>query len=176
MKLADRVIRQFLLTSVPDGARVLDVGCGSGWAAMVIARECPGCTVHGADTDATVVHRVNRRGTRRRGPAQVRCFPCAAEDLLHCFGRARYDVAVSVHALHHYADPFEALRNMHGILQPGGRALIAEYEPWYGEGRDDCPRFSLDKIVALCDEAGFDVTAAGEKRPGILLVAAERAG
>lgn len=172
MLLADRIVRRFLLTRIADGDRVLDVGCGAGWAALLIARERPACIVHGTDSEAGAVHRANR-GFRRRRSA-VRCYPCAAEDLVSCFGRSRYDAVVSVHALHHYADPFGALRNMRNVVRREGVVLIAEFEPRYGERRDDCPRFSLDKIVWLCEDAGLTVTAAAAKRPGVLLVTAER--
>lgn len=174
MTASDRSIRSFLLRGIPDGARVLDVGCGSGWAALLISRERPSCTVHGADSDAAVVRRVNWRARRRRRGAAVRCYPCAAEDLVWCFGRGRYDVAMSIHALHHYAEPLGAVRNLREVVRRGGRVLIAEFEPRYGERLDNCPRYSLDKIVELCSEAGLTVMMAAVKRPGIILVTAER--
>ncbi len=174
MLLADRVIRSFLLRNISDGGAVLDVGCGTGWAALLIARERPGCLVHGADSDQGMVHRVNRQARRRRRAAGVRCFPCAAENLGRYFGRARYDAATSVHALHHYRDPYAALRNMRTVLRPGGRVLLAEFDPDYGETLDDCPRFSLTKIAWLCEDAGLRVVATDRKRPGVLLVTGER--
>lgn len=175
MKAFDRIIRGFFLRNIPDGARVLDVGCGTGWAAKAIIRERPASVVHGADSDERHVHRMNtRRWLLRRGAA-VRCYPCAAERLVKYFGRSQYEAAVSVHALHHYADPFVALRNMRGVVRRGGVVLIAELEPQYGETLDDCPRFSLEKIVRLCEDAGLRVLTADVKRPGVVLVAAEKA-
>lgn len=185
MKAFDRIIRGFLLRNIPDGAHVLDVGCGAGWAARVIIRERPASVVHGADSDERHVHRMNTRRWLLRRSAAVRCYPCAAERLVKYFGRSQYDAAVSVHALHHYADPFVALRNMRGVVRPvrgeasngvrrGGMVLIAELEPQYGETLDDCPRFSLEKIVWLCEDAGLRVLTADVKHPGVILVAAEK--
>lgn len=175
MVVSDRVIRRFLLERIADGDRVVDVGCGGGWAALLIARERPACIVHGADSDTGVVHAVNRKARRLRRSTPLHCYPCAAEDLIRYFGRSQYDAAVSVHALHHYADPYWAIRNMRGVVRRGGRVLIAEFEPRYGETLDDCPRYSLDKIATLCEEAGLAVVNAVVKRPGVVLVAAERA-
>lgn len=185
MTAADRTIRHFLLRHVADGDAVLDVGCGNGWAALTIARERPGCLVHGADSDTRAVHRVNQRARRLptspaglrgtgRGGARVHCTPCAAEELVRTFGRSKYDVATSVHALHHFQDPYWAIRNMRNIARRGGRVLLAEFDPDYGETLDDCPRFSLTKIAWLCEDAGLRVVTAERKRPGVLLVAAER--
>lgn len=173
MALSDQVIRRFLLDHVAEGSRVLDVGCGGGWAALLIARERPACIVHGTDSEAGTVHRANR-GFRRRRSA-VRCYPCAAEDLVSCFGRSRYDAVVSVHALHHYADPFRALRNMRNVVRREGFVLIAEFEPRYGERLDDCPRYSLEKIRWLCEDAGLRLRSEDVKRPGVIILSAERA-
>lgn len=63
---------------------------------------------------------------------------------------------------------------MRTVLRPGGRALIAEFDPDYGETLDDCPRYSLAKIAWLCKDAGLRVAETARKRPGVLLVAAER--
>lgn len=174
MKAFDRIIRGFLLRSIPDGACVLDVGCGTGWASRVIIRERPASIVHGADSDERNVHRVNTRRWLLRRSAAVRCYPCAAERLVKHFGRSQYDAAVSVHALHHYADPFVALRNMRGVIRRGGVVLIAEFESQYGEILDDCPRFSLEKIVRLCEDAGLRIVTQEVKHPGVLLIAAEK--
>ena len=170
MTAADRSIRKFLLERIPDGSAALDVGCGNGWATLLISRERPRCVVHGADSDAAALRRLSQKLRRLWKHRTTRCYLCSAEKLAGFFGTRQYDVAVSVHALHHYEKPYEALQNVQRVLRPGGRLLIAEFDPFYGETLDDCPRFSVEKITWLCKDAGFRLVSAVRKRPGILLV------
>lgn len=106
----------------------------------------------------------------------MRCHRCSAENLSARLGRARYDVVVSTHSFHHYRDPRRALRQIRAILKPGGQLLLSELEPVYGETVDDCPRYSLRKIVALVSDTRLRVEEARRQKPGVLLVYAERAG
>lgn len=174
MTSVDRSIRSFLLQHIADEADVLDVGAGKGWATLLIARERPRCVVHGVDSEMAVVHQLSLKLRRLRRHGATRCCRCSAEQLADVFGARTHDVTVSVHALHHYMDPFKALQNVRRVLRPGGTVLIAEFDPLYGETLDDCPRFSLEKITWLCEDAGFQVRVACRKHPGVLLVAAER--
>ena len=55
------------------GETVLDVGCGTGGAALCLAARVPGCTVVGIDRDAALV-RFARQGARRSGLADRATF------------------------------------------------------------------------------------------------------
>ncbi len=170
MHSADRVIAAFLREQIESGSRVIDVGCGSGWATVILTGRDLRCETECVDSDAFAVTYANR-ALRRRGRA-TRCRRCAAEDLRDRFGTRQFDAAVAVHALHHFGQPVRALRQVRAVLEPGGRFVLAEFEPRYGEQCDDCPRFSLAKIRAFLRAAGFSRIASRCVRPGVLLVAA----
>lgn len=174
MHLVDRIIAAFLKEHVAPESRAIDVGCGSGWATLVLTGRVLRCETECVDSDALAVTYANK-ALRRRGRT-TRCRRCAAEDLRDRFGTRQFDAAVTVHALHHFDQPVRALRQMHVILKPHGKLALAEFEPRYGEGFDDCPRFSLAKIREFVRAAGFQKVAAWQRRPGVLLVSAEACG
>lgn len=171
-KAYERVIKRFLAAHIADGSRVLDVGCGTGWTALFVARTKADCVVDGVDVDELRIHRANRLFVRAKRDCVVRCVRCGAEELARRLGRARYDVVVSCHSLHHYRDPVRALKQMRRVLAPGGAVLLAELAPAYGETIDDCARYSLRKVRAFFRRAGLSVLAGEQRRPGVVLVRA----
>lgn len=170
----DRALRRFLLAGVGAGDRVIDVGCGTGWTALLLSRERPGCVVDGVDADAAAVHSARAAFAQARRAEALRCHQIAAEDLRTKFPASSFDVAVSTHALHHFARPWRALREAYRVVRPGGRLLVAEYDPDVGETLDDCPRYSLWKIEELITSAGFVLRSTRRHPWGVLFVAAER--
>lgn len=171
-KTYERVVKHFLAAHIADGSRILDVGCGTGWTALFVARTRSGCTVDGVDIDELRIHRANRLFVRARREHLVHCVTCGAEELTRLFGRGRYDAVVSCHSLHHYRDPVRALREMRRVLKRGGQVLLAELTPAYGETVGDCARYSLRKIRAFFGRTGLRVLAARQVRPGVILVRA----
>lgn len=174
LKSYNRVINRFLLRHIRPNSTVVDVGCGTGTTALLLARERPGCRVEGIDIDEIKIHRANALFAKAKREHLVRCHICSAENLAVRLGRGRYDVVVSTHSFHHYRDPRRALRQIRAILKPGGQLLLSELEPPYGETVDDCPRYSLRKISALVADAHLRVQEARRRKPGVLLVRAER--
>lgn len=171
MHSADRAIAAFLREHVVPENRVIDVGCGSGWATLILTGRDLRCETECVDSDAFAVTYANR-ALERRGRS-TRCRRCAAEDLRDRFGIRLFDAAVTVHAFHHFDQPVRALRQVRAVLKPGGKLVLAEFEPRYGERFDDCPRFSLTKISSFVRAAGFRRVAGWRRRPGVLLVRAE---
>jgi 2-polyprenyl-3-methyl-5-hydroxy-6-metoxy-1,4-benzoquinol methylase len=118
------------LPQVPDvhaklraGARVADVACGVGWAAISIARGYPATTVDGFDLDAPSIERAQvlakDAGVADRVTFQARD---AADPTL----QGEYDLAVVVEAVHDMSHPVEVLATIHRLLAPGGTLIVAD--------------------------------------------------
>ena len=108
------------------GDRVLDVGCGSGRLAMVFAaRVAPSGSVDGIDAAAEMIKLATTRARRHGLPAH---FQAAFAQRLP-FADASFDAVACTLALHHVAedDQQTAVAEMHRVLKPGGRLLIAEF-------------------------------------------------
>ncbi|MBI3305165.1 class I SAM-dependent methyltransferase [Candidatus Parcubacteria bacterium] len=170
----DRVIEKFLDREVQPASRIIDVGCGTGWTALFLARRKPGSQIVGIDIDTLTVHRANALFRRARREKLVQCHRCGVEQLRVRFGTQMFDCAITSHTLHHFERPAAALRQIRAVLKRGGRLLLVELSPRYGEALDDCPRYSLVKIKEFVRRAGFRRVGGAERAPGVVLVRASR--
>ena len=110
------------LRSAPP-ARVLDVGCGSGWASIALARGYPLVRVDGLDLDPASVADA-RSNARAHGVAERVVFHVcdAAAPELH----PGYDLVVAFEAIHDMPRPVEALAAMRRLAAPSGTVLVVE--------------------------------------------------
>ena len=141
-------LRKFMSLLPPD-ARVLDLGCGSGWASADM-RDA-GLTVASMDGSARMADEA-----RRRHGIDVRVARFDALDDV-----AAYDgVWASFSLLHAPRAEMPAnLARIRAALRPGGRLYVGLKEG-EGEMRDTLGRFyalyRADELRALLDAAGFD--------------------
>jgi 2-polyprenyl-3-methyl-5-hydroxy-6-metoxy-1,4-benzoquinol methylase len=118
--------------SIPDiherlmdepGARVADVACGVGWAAISLARSYPKITVDGFDVDEPSIEiaRGNAKeagvGDRVRFEVRDAAVP-GLED--------RYELAIVVEAIHDLSQPVAVLSAVRGMLTLGGTLIVAD--------------------------------------------------
>ena len=116
-----------LAACVPATAvAVLDVGCGDGFLAALLARRVPG--VVGIDIDAPVL----RRARDRFPDAPVTW--CHGDALTHPFEPGSFDAVVSNATLHHLPEVRAALRRLSQLVRPGGTLAIVGFPR--GEWRD----------------------------------------
>ena len=109
------------LAGVGPGDRVLDVGCGPGGAAREAARR--GATVTGVDP-APLMLRLGRYLSASRAGHNI-VFLQGTAEALPVADRA-VTVAWAISSAHHWADVPAGLRELHRVLEPGGRLIIAE--------------------------------------------------
>jgi ubiquinone/menaquinone biosynthesis C-methylase UbiE len=112
----------------PDGARVLEVGCGPGRLSIRLARQ-HGLEVTGLDLDPAMIQRA-RANADRRGDGQARRPSFLVGDVAAlAFPDSSFDLVVSTLSLHHWADPTAGLAEIGRVLRPGGRALVWDFRP-----------------------------------------------
>lgn len=104
-------------------ARVADVACGVGWAAISIARAYPNVTVDGFDLDESSIS-LARANAEAAGVAERVTF--AVRDAADPAAAETYDLAVVIEAIHDLARPVEALASIKQMLRRDGVALIAD--------------------------------------------------
>lgn len=109
-----RVLSERIAALLPSGASVLDVGCGDGTIARLIAARRPDLSLTGIDTLA-------RPST---------CIPVALYDGGHLpYPDGSFDVAMLVDVLHHAEDPEALLREARRV---GRRAVIVKDHTCHG--------------------------------------------
>lgn len=151
--------------ALAPGSRVLDVGCGLGGSAFVMAREF-GLEVDGIDLSKNMLEIAARKLDAHGLQGQVRlewgdCLELERENL--------YDAVYSRDVFLHIHDKARLLSVLHAALRPGGRLLFTDYccgpQPWgdefaaYVEGRG----YDLqtpEAYAELISAAGFRQAAA----------------
>jgi phosphoethanolamine N-methyltransferase len=120
------------------GADVLDIGSGTGGAALTLAIEHGARSVTGVDVQPYVVDLANRRAAARNQADTVRFV--AVEPGPLPFPDASFDVVFSKDAIIHVEDKRALYAEAHRVLRPGGRLRMSDW--LRGEGAD------LDDAVA----------------------------
>src|SRR5262249_33106530 len=101
-------------------ARVADVACGVGWAAIAIAAAYPNVQVDGFDLDPSSIE-LARQNAESAGVADRVTF--AVRDAADPAASGRYDLVTVIEAIHDLSRPVEVLAAIRGMLAPGGVAL-----------------------------------------------------
>jgi SAM-dependent methyltransferase len=143
----------------PPPARLLDMGCGTGWTSRFFARA--GYDVVGVDIAPDMI-RLADEARRDEGLENLRFAVYDYEELPY---EGEFDAVVFYDALHHAVDEALAVAQAYRALVPGGRCLTSEP----GEGHADNPltraavhRFGVTekdmppgRVVELGRRAGF---------------------
>jgi 2-polyprenyl-3-methyl-5-hydroxy-6-metoxy-1,4-benzoquinol methylase len=111
------------LRSADPPARVADLGCGSGWSSIAMARSYPRARVDGIDLDVASIHEA-QRNAEAVGLADAVHFECG--DAGHPALAGHYDLVTLFETLHDMADPVRALHAAAALVAPGGAVLVAD--------------------------------------------------
>ncbi|HTF35198.1 MAG TPA: class I SAM-dependent methyltransferase [Myxococcota bacterium] len=105
-----------------QGARVADIGCGSGTSTLTMAKAYPRSEITGYDIDATALARA-RSAAEREGLANARFEQRSAEDLPQ---QPSFDLVTAFDVVHDLARPRAVLRRIREALAPDGTFLLVE--------------------------------------------------
>ncbi|MEP6741216.1 MAG: methyltransferase domain-containing protein, partial [bacterium] len=125
--------------ALPPGARILDVGCGSGWLSEYFARL--GYNVTGIDISDDLVSMARER--IERVPYDVdhettlRCH-FLTQDIEIAPLAQKFDAVICYDALHHFEDEQAVFRHLAAMLDVGGLLFILEgHKPSAGSATED---------------------------------------
>jgi SAM-dependent methyltransferase len=104
----------------PPPARLLDLGCGTGWTSVFFARA--GYEVVGLDISPAMIEQAEAN-RERAGLERLDFVVCDYEEM--AFAR-EFDAAVFFDALHHAVDEAAAVAGAFRALKPGGVCLTSE--------------------------------------------------
>lgn len=158
---------QYIISLVPQDARVLDIGCGVGLLLRKLKEAKPGIQGTGADISAKAVAFVEKHGFA----GVVGGFPTLP------LAEGCFDVVLATEVLEHLSQPDEAVREIARLLAPGGKAIItvpddclgpevevqhlrqynrdsfqAQLAPWFETiTLTSIPDFNYHFLVAICE-------------------------
>lgn len=164
---------------VEPGQRVLDVGCGTGYFARLLAEGVgrDGLVVGIDPSPAMITY-----ASRQTGLASNCQFQVGKAEALE-FPAEHFDVVVSSLVMHHLPEDLRvaALQETRRVLRPGGKLLVAEaQQPRHGpgwrvlarvHGFDRMARMVPD-LQPLAAQAGFAQIRTGEAPPWLRYVLA----
>jgi 2-polyprenyl-3-methyl-5-hydroxy-6-metoxy-1,4-benzoquinol methylase len=135
-------------------AKIADIGCGTGWSSIGIAKAYPKVTVHGLDIDAASIEQARRNAVTSGVAERVRFELRDAADP----GLAgAFDVVTAFETIHDMSNPVGALRAMRGLVRHGGFVVIADEkvaEEFTAPG-DELERFMYGWSAVHCLPVGM---------------------
>ena len=150
-EILDQMLGELLL---PVGARLLDIGCGTGGSAQILSRH--GEAV-GLDRELRSFRLSMDRPYRHRVVSGAETLP---------FADASFDAVVALDVIEHLDDDLGAAREIRRILKPGGAAVI--FVPAFAIlwGHNDVishhrRRYNHKTLHAVLSAAGFRLTRLG---------------
>lgn len=108
---------------IAPGARILDLGCGNGWATRELAKKAAGTQAIGVDVSPQMIARAD----------ELHSFTIRARYELGSFEAldfkdASFDLAFSMEAMYYAVDLGKALSELARVLKPGATAhVIVDY-------------------------------------------------
>jgi len=144
-----------IIQLAPRG-RYVDLGIGDGLLTLMLADVANEVTA--VDVSPEMLARLRSRAAQK-GVANLKTVEGDIQDLP--LSDASFDVAVLSQALHHAAEPAQALREARRVLVPGGRLLVidllAHAEAWVKEQLQHRHLgFTEQALAALLADAGFE--------------------
>lgn len=109
--------------SLPPGARILDLGAGTGNYSLALAARFPEAHVVHVDRDATMNARAEQKRAEQ-GLDNVEIRTAQVEDL--AFPDGHFAAAVCVHAFYTFPSPPEVMARLHRWLAPGAPAVFVD--------------------------------------------------
>jgi SAM-dependent methyltransferase len=120
-----------VVAKLEAGALVADVGCGHGFATILMAQAFPASRFVGVDYHAGSIATARERAEQAGVADRVSFEVAGAAD----YAGEGYDLVTFFDALHDLGDPLAAARHAASVLAPGGTCMVVE--PYAGDRVED---------------------------------------
>jgi len=154
----DEVITALALA--PD-ARVADIGSGTGYFAVRLARAVPQGKVYGADLEPDMVKYLNARAEKEKLPNLSAHVAAPNDPKLP----APVDLVLVVDTYHHIDARAQYFAKLRAALRPGGRVAVIDFKPDSPTGPPPAGRIASERVEAEMTQAGYRRVAAHEFLP-----------
>lgn len=101
--------------------RIVDVGCGEGWACIALSKAFPNCEVRGIDADESSIAAARRNASSAGVQVEF-----TASDAARLMDDRGFDLILLLETLHDLPQPEATLRTLRQLLAPLGSVLIAD--------------------------------------------------
>jgi arsenite methyltransferase len=150
---------------------VADVGAGTGYFAVRLARVVARGKVLATDLEPAMVRFVKARARREKLP-NLRAI--VATPTASGLAANSVDRILVVHVWHHLAQTGEYARDLAAALRPGGRLLVVDFSPTAHRGPPASMRVSPQAVISALKDAGLSARVSPMALPDQYLVEARR--
>jgi len=151
-QLPDRVISALDLRR---GQIVADIGAGTGYFSVRLAKSKASPKVYAADIEPSMVSYLRERATKE-GLNNVIAVQAAADQPNL---PEPVDLILIVDTYHHIGDREAYFRRLAKSIKPGGRAVIIDFKPDSPEGPPKEFRFPVEQFKSEMGKAGYKLAA-----------------
>jgi ubiquinone/menaquinone biosynthesis C-methylase UbiE len=120
-----------VVAKLERGAKVADIGCGTGYSTFVMARAFPNSSFVGYDFHEPSIEHATAHARQSGGASNIRFEVAKAKD----FAGRDLDLVTCFDVLHDLGDPVGAATHIHRSLKPNGTWMLME--PLAGDATED---------------------------------------
>ena len=145
------------ISSIPDienklkskGGRVLEVGCGDGWASISLAKYFPLVKIDAIDPDSSSIDNASKNVKDEGLEERISLYATPIEKAPV---KEKYDLIMTFESIHDMTYPIEALRKMKEIVSTNGAVLVSDVKmkDKLQDKKDFAGRLYYNFSVLLC--------------------------
>ncbi|MEQ1946554.1 MAG: methyltransferase domain-containing protein [Bryobacteraceae bacterium] len=151
-QMPDRVI---VALGLKKGQSVADIGAGTGYFSVRLAKSAAAPKVFSADIEPAMVNYLRERAAKEGLKNMIAVQAGADQPNLP----ESVDLVLIVDTYHHIGNRETYFRKVAQSLKPGGRVAIIDFKPESPEGPPKEFRFPLEKFQSEMAKAGFKLSA-----------------
>lgn len=167
---ADETVRAWKKAGIGYGSKVLDLGCGPGFASYDLAQLVGrNGLVRGLDQSERFLRFVNEQA-KKLGLTQLSASLANAEEIHKSLKNEMFDFAYTRWLLCWLRSPEKAVQGVFDVLKPGGKFIVHDYFNWHTmtlAPRDEVITKMVNAAVESFAEQGGDIDIAA-RLPKIL--------
>jgi predicted methyltransferase len=150
---------------------VADIGAGTGYFSVRLARAVPRGDVVATDIEPDMVRFLSERA-RREGLPNLRALQASTG--ASGLAASSVDRILVVHVWHHLSGRGEYARGLAAALRPGGRLLVVDFSPAAERGPPASMRVAPETVIAELEGAGLSASVSPIAPPDQYIVQARR--
>ena len=161
--------RKAFVARVSGAETVLDVGSGSGFFSILVARRLKHGNVICLDRSNAMLSRLAKQAKRKGLVRKI--HPVQSDASALAVKSASVDVVITNFVLHELPNPKKALLEMARVIRTGGTLIITDFAPgsWIAQHITSahgqaCKLFTPNQLKRLLTDVGFVVDAAIRQR------------
>ncbi|HKU45361.1 MAG TPA: class I SAM-dependent methyltransferase, partial [Burkholderiales bacterium] len=141
--------------ALPPDAAVADIGAGTGYFSVRLARMLPKGKVYAADVETSMVQHLAARAKRD----ELANLVAVQSDMDDARLPGKVDLALFVDVVHHISGRESYFRRLKESLKAGGRVAIVDFRPDSEIGPPPRARISAEHVKRQLAAAGFTLVA-----------------